>query len=155
MNTILKEAAIVCGIALIFATLCAFFHPKRPAWYKVAPDDVLRWSISEEKARQLMQAGDILWIDARPGGKYVEEHYPGAISLDLEHWADLMFEQQETLQSAMGKTVIVYCDGTRCEKSRDVAQRLRELLGLDPVYLLKGNWRNLVLLNGASANTAL
>lgn len=144
MNVVLKEALIVCGLALVAATLSAFFHPKRPAWYKVEPDDVKLWSISEETAADLVKRGKILWVDARPEKKFNEEHYPGAISLDLENWANLMFDQQSTLQDAIGKPVIVYCDGARCEKSKDVARRLRELLSLDPVYLLKGNWRKLV-----------
>lgn len=144
MKNTLREALIVCGIALVGATLSAFFHPKRPAWYKTESDDVIRWSINEAKAAELIKKGEVVWVDARPARKFAEEHYPGAISLDLDNWAELMFEQQETLQNAFGKTVIVYCDGTRCEKSREVAGKLRELLGLDPVYLLKGNWHSLV-----------
>lgn len=144
MRGMVKEVVIVVGISLIAATLCAFFHPKRPAWYQVVSEDVKRWSIDETEAAQLMGKSDVLWVDARPAAKFAEEHFPGAISLDLENWADLMFEQQATLQDAIGKAVIVYCDGTRCEKSKDVATRLRELLGLEPVYLLKGNWRELV-----------
>lgn len=144
MKQIVKEAGFVCVIALICATLSAFFHPKRPSWYQVVPEDVKRWSIDETKAAEIIKTENILWVDARPAKKFNEEHYPGAISLDVEDWANLMFEQQETLQGAMGKTVIVYCDGTRCEKSQDVAKRLREFLGLDPVFLLKGNWRKLV-----------
>jgi rhodanese-related sulfurtransferase len=144
MKTTLREALIVCCIALLAATLSAFFHPKRPAWFQVTPEDVSRWSISEERAAELIKQGKVLWVDARPAKKFKEEHYPGAISLDLENWGDLMFEQQGTLQSAIGNPVIVYCDGTRCEKSQDVARRLRELIGLDPVFLLKGNWRKVV-----------
>lgn len=144
MGKMIREASIVCGIAIVAATLSAFFHPKRPAWYQVEPEDVTRWSVTESEALRLTEKGKVLWIDARPAKKFKEEHFPGAISLDLENWGDLMFEQQEVLQDAMGNPAIVYCDGTRCEKSQDVARRLRELIGLDPVYLLKGNWRKLV-----------
>ncbi len=141
MKPIIKEAAIVLGIALLCATLCAFFHPKRPSWYQVLPDDVVRWQIDLEKAKQLVGEGSVLWVDARPLAKYEEAHYPGAICLDAGNLAESIFEQQDTLQNAMGHPVIVYCDGNRCEKSREVAKTLRELAGLDPVYLLKGNWR--------------
>jgi len=144
MKDTLREALIVCGIALVAATLSAFFHPKRPAWYKTESDDVIRWSINEAQAAEWIKKGEVVWVDARPAKKFTEAHYPGAISLDVENWAELMFEQQEKLQDAIGKPVIVYCDGTRCEKSREVAAKLRELLGLDPVFLLKGNWQSLV-----------
>ena len=143
MKGIIRETAIVLGIALFASVLSAFFHPRRPAWFLVESEDVKRWSISEELALELIEKNDTLWIDARPNKKFREGHFPGAISLDLENWGDLMFQHQETLQSAIGKPVIVYCDGTRCEKSKEVAQRLRELLGLEPVYLLKGNWRKI------------
>jgi predicted sulfurtransferase len=144
MKETFREALIVCGIALLAATVSAFFHPKRPAWYKTESDEVMRWAINEEKASELLKISEVVWIDARSAKQFAEKHYPGAISLDLENWAELMFEQQERLQDAIGKTVVVYCDGTRCEKSQEVAKKLRELLGLDPVYLLKGNWRLLV-----------
>ena len=45
------------------------------------------------------------------------------------------------LMAAVGKPVVIYCDGKRCKRSQSVAQKLRELVGLDPVYVLKGDWR--------------
>ena len=143
MKSVVRDAAILMGLALAAATLSAFFHPKRPAWYLVVSDEVLRWSIDLDRARELMAEGKVLWVDARPGKKFKDEHFPGAISLDAEHWSDLVIEQLPVLQNAMGGPVIVYCDGTRCEKSNEVAKHLRESLGLDTVYLLKGNWRKL------------
>ena len=136
--------AIVVGISLVGATLSAFFHPRRPAWFEVVSDEELRWSIDGDRAAALIAGGRVLWVDARPSEKFEEFHFPGAISLDLENWAELMIAQQEELEAAIGATVIVYCDGNRCEKSMEVAKRLRELAGLDPVYLLKGDWRKLV-----------
>lgn len=136
--------AIVVGISLVGATLSAFFHPRRPAWFAVVSDEELRWSIDEARAAALIARGRVLLVDARPSEKFEEFHLPGAISLDVDSWAELMIAQQEKLEAAIGIPVIVYCDGNRCEKSRDVAARLRELAGLDPVYLLKGDWRKLV-----------
>jgi hypothetical protein len=54
-----------------------------------------------------------------------------------------MFQHMDRLQDAMRQTVIVYCDGNDCRKSQEVAQQLRELIGLDPVFVLKGDWREL------------
>lgn len=141
----LREMALVVGISLVGATLSAFFHPRRPAWFEVISDEELRWTIDEDRAAELVAAGGrILWVDARPSGRFEEYHFPGAISLDVDNWAELLIAQQEELEAAMGIPVIVYCDGNRCEKSMEVATRLRELAGLDPVYLLRGDWRKLV-----------
>lgn len=128
-------------LSLVAATLSAFFHPRRPAWFFVESAEVLRWQISVEEARELAAKEEVLWVDARPRKKFEEERLPGSILLNTDEWGDLMFANMDTLQSAMSRPVIVYCDGNRCEKSQDVASRLRELLGLEPVYVLKGDWR--------------
>ena len=54
-----------------------------------------------------------------------------------------MFSNQDVLQAVLDSPVIVYCDGSSCLRSAEVAERLRELLGLDPVYVLQGEWRDL------------
>ena len=140
----IKSAAIILTLAVIAAVLSAFFLPKRPAWYRVEnPDDSLR-SISLDQARKFRIATEqVLWVDARSRADYEKAHLKGAILLNTDDWGRLMFEQQDTLQNAMGHPVIVYCDGSACQKSKVIAERLRELLGLDLVYVLKGDWRNL------------
>ncbi len=143
MRRLLFEAGLVLGLSLIAAGLSAFFHPKRPAWYLVEEADVVRWSIDLERGRELFESGRALWVDARPARQFEKSHFPGAISLDADQWAERVIAEQERLQAAMGNPVVVYCDGTRCEKSREIAKRLRELLGLQPVYLLRGNWREI------------
>lgn len=138
-----KQIAAIVGLALLAATVSAFVHPKRPPWYRVQSAEELRWQIDLEQAAEFAVADDVVWIDARKREKFEEDHLEGAILLNPDDWGTLMFENMDALQSAMGKSVVVYCDGTRCEKSADVARRLRELLGLDPVYTLRGDWRKL------------
>ncbi len=95
------------------------------------------------EAQGLAESGDVLWIDARKREAYESGHLPGALLLNPEEWGELMFEHQTALQAAFERPVVVYCEGTGCERSGDIAQRLRELLGLDPVYVLEGDWREL------------
>jgi len=137
----LRQIGIILSLSLAAAVLSAFFHPKRPAWYFVESSENLLWKISFEDAQTLAETEDVLWVDARPRAKFEEAHMPGAILLNDDEWGDLMFQNMDTLQSAMSRPVIVYCDGTRCAKSNDVATQLRELLGLEPVYVLKGDWK--------------
>lgn len=140
----LKSSAIIIAVAALAALISAFIHPNRPAWYSVEDTSGIRWSLSVEQAEKLSDnAGDILWIDARSRSDYENRHVSNAILLNTVEWGDLMFKHQNTLQDAMGKPVVVYCDGSSCEKSAVIATRLRELLGLDPVYVLKGDWKKI------------
>jgi len=36
--------------------------------------------------------------------------------------------------------VMVYCNSRKCHASEEVAHRLREEVGLRPVYVLRGGW---------------
>ena len=136
-----KQSALILGCALLAGAASALFHPKRPPWYEVEDAAEARWTIRPEKARELVSAGPVVWIDARSRPAYEVGHVPGALLVNAEEWADLMFQHQFALQEAFQRPVIVYCDGDSCERSREIAQRLRELVGLDPVFVLQGDWR--------------
>lgn len=136
-----QQGVVLVGLAGLAAAASAFLHPKRPPWYRVASAEELRWRITPEEAAKLAAEGPVLWVDARTREKFEEEHLPGAILLNRQEWGDLMFEHMDALQDAMGNPVVVYCDGTDCRKSLEVAAQLRELLGLEPVYVLFGDWR--------------
>jgi len=142
MRETLFQGGVVTGIAALLALASAWLHPLRPPFYEVVDPSRVRWEKSpEELATILTGAADVLWVDARSREKYEEGHREDAILLNPEEWGDLMFDHMDRLQDAMGKPVVVYCDGTRCDRSHEVATRLRELLGLQPVYVLKGEWR--------------
>ena len=141
--SIRKQLVILLGISLIATIATAIWHPRRPSWFFVESPEVLRWQIDVEKARGLIQEGNVLLIDARSRKKFEEGHLASAILLNQQEWGDLMFEHMDRLQDAMRQTVIVYCDGTDCRKSQEIAQQLRELIGLEPVYVLKGDWKEL------------
>lgn len=136
-----KQAGLLLALAAVAGTAATVFHPRRPPWYEVVDPAEMRWSISPEKARSLAAAGGVVWIDARTRADYEADHLPGAILLNPEEWGDLLFQSQESLQAAFDRPVIVYCDGDACTRSAEVGTRLRELMGLDPVYVLKGDWR--------------
>lgn len=138
-----KQAILIVLAASVAAVASAFIHPRKPAWYEVHSSADLRWRISVEQAKELATNGEVVWIDARVRAKFEEDHLPGAILLNTEEWADLMFSNQEVLQAVLGRPVIVYCDGSSCARSDEIAVRLRELLGLEPVYVLDGSWRDL------------
>jgi rhodanese-related sulfurtransferase len=152
LNSTAGQVVGIGTLAVLAAVLSAFLHPKRPAWYRVSSPEELRWQITPEKAASLAGEVDVLWVDARSREKFEAGHLPDAILLNASEWGDLMFQHMDRLQDAMGRPVVVYCDTAECGKSTYVAQQLRDLIGLDPVYILKGNWRDIPL--GESGVTA-
>jgi len=139
-----KQAGLILSLAAVAGVASAVFHPLRPPWYEVASAAEMRWGISLEEARGIIAKGGVVWIDARTRANYDAGHLPGAILLNPEEWGDLLFNSQEALQAAFDQPVIVYCDGDACTRSVDVGESLRELMGLDPVYVLQGEWRELL-----------
>lgn len=141
MKTLAIQIAVIIGLSLAAAVISAFLHPKRPPWFVVSDPVSEQWKISVEEAVRLVGENEsVLWIDARDREKYDAGHVEGAILLNTDEWGELMFRNLNRLQASVNEPVIVYCDGTGCEKSEEVAQRLRELIGLDPVYVLEGDW---------------
>jgi len=138
-----KQAALILACATAAAGASAVFHPLRPPWYTVEDPSAIRWRITLDEAREIVADGEVVWIDARPRASYEADHLPDALLLNTDEWGDLMFQHQEALQAAFERPAIVYCDGESCARSAEVAQRLRELLGLDLVFVLEGDWREL------------
>ena len=137
------QAAIILGISLIFAVGSALFHPKKPAWYFVEIFDPLALEADVLRERLGDRLDSVLWVDARQTEKFEKEHMVGAISLNKEDWETLIPKNIEILSESLGKPVVVYCD-RRCERSKEIADKLRQAVGLDPVYVLKGDWKKWV-----------
>ena len=136
-----KQAGLILSLAAVAGVASAVFHPHRPPWYGVESAAELRWRIAPEEVRGLLARGEVVWVDARSRANYEAEHLAGAILLNPEAWGELLFQSQDALQAAFTRPVIVYCDGDACTRSKEVGERLRELMGLDPVYVLDGDWR--------------
>ncbi|MCB1089994.1 MAG: rhodanese-like domain-containing protein [Verrucomicrobiae bacterium] len=139
MRSLLLQILSLLAISAVVAVATAWWHPRAPAWYLTAPADD-RWDLAVAQVPSL--GPEVLWIDARKDEDFEKGHLDGAVSLNEENWGDRLFDLQDRLQEAMGKPVVVYCDGSGCERSRHVAERLRELFGMEPVYVLKGDWRD-------------
>ena len=136
---VLKEAGVIGFVVLVAAIATFFLHSKAPNLYEV--NALVENEITLREARQL--EGGITWIDARTDKDFSQGHVEGALLLNQEYWADLMWKHREVIEGIEGTPVIVYCDGKRCRRSGEVAERLRTELGLSSVYVLKGDWREL------------
>ena len=96
------------------------------------------WAV--DAADALLQEESI-WVDSRSHEAYLENHYPGAFHLEFDAWdeglAALLMEWDPD------RKILVYCDGESCESSRMVAARLREELGVETVFWIRGGWPEL------------
>ncbi len=82
-----------------------------------------------------------VWVDARVDQDFESAHLPGALLLNEENWE---FGFAPLLDVWVpGAPIVVYCSSESCLRSHHVAQRLRDELGVDDVYSLKGGWEAL------------
>lgn len=133
----LKQGGAITVLVLVAAVGTFLFHPKMPAWYEVS--EPIENEITLSGVHKL--GDDIVWIDARTEKEFEKGHVEGALLLNQENWADLLWKHRDVIEGLQETPVIVYCDGKRCKRSSEVAERLRTEMGLSPVYVLKGGWR--------------
>ena len=83
-------------------------------------------------------------MDARPDEECARDHVPGAVSLNEDHWNELL--PQFLPKWSPEKTVVVYCSAQSCNAALEVAKRLRDEAqlkdneGKNCVFVLKGGW---------------
>ena len=136
---VVREVGLLLALALLAAAGTKAFHPLAPAWY--LQPDADEYALTLTSLRQRWDLGEVIWIDARGEAAFEGGHYPGAIRLTREEWNQLLYQHFDTLAASPGP-VIVYCDGSRCAKSKEVALALRDL-GIPEVYYLRGGWDEL------------
>jgi rhodanese-related sulfurtransferase len=142
MTLPLAQISVLLVAAAAAATLTWWVHPQRPPWHSVGGSGDERWVVDEEAARTLARGGKVLWIDVRAESNFAEEHLRGAVRLAPSDWGALVFAHLDALEDHRGDPVLVYGEPGDQVLCLDVAARLRELLGMDSVYVLKGEWRN-------------
>ena len=138
-RTVIEVGGIVL-VAGVAAAVTSQVHPEAPAWF--LKEEFAKDEISLEQVRERFGEAEILWVDARKTKAFESGHLEGAVLLNEEGWADQLWDNRERFDSLDGRPVIVYCDGKRCRRSREVADRLRQEMGLEPVFVLRGEWRD-------------
>ena len=94
-------------------------------------------TLTLEAAEQL--TAPVRWIDARGKSAYDENHIPNALLLNEDAWEQLLPNLLAVYSP--DSVLIVYCDSSHCDASRQVAKRLRDEVGLKNVYTLEGGWQ--------------
>lgn len=102
--------------------------------------DALPWDVGEIEI-ELSSAVDLeeaLWVDARVDEDFEAGHLPGAVLLNEENWEMGFVELLEVWTPE--RPIVVYCSTLSCLRSHYAAKRLRDELGSDAVFSLKGGW---------------
>jgi rhodanese-related sulfurtransferase len=126
-----RQAATLLVIALIPSVGSAFYHIRVKSWpvpseNSVPLSDVQHWG------------KQVLWVDARSETEYAAGHIPGAFLLNLDQWNQLLPSLLQVWEP--DKIVVVYCSSLSCQASREVAEKLRDEVGLQSVFVLRGGW---------------
>jgi rhodanese-related sulfurtransferase len=89
-----------------------------------------------EEVRGLYLQGHALFIDARDGYDFSVGHIKGAVSLPLRE-----FNKKHPLLADLSKDrlLVIYCDGTECNSSAELARMLYES-GYSNVKVFFGGW---------------
>ena len=132
IRKVIIEAVAICALAFVPTAVMSFYHPHRPNWSPEALQE------GEVRLTTAIQWQGLLWVDARTPREYAKGHIPGAVLLNEDAWHELLPEFLKQWQPDL--KVVVYCDSVTCRASSSVADRLRNEMGLESVYVLKDGW---------------
>jgi rhodanese-related sulfurtransferase len=138
---ITKQVFLLIVIASLPAIGEALYFRGRVSWQSPIPPSEL---VTVDVARSWGE--NVIWVDARPDDEFARDHVPGAISLNEDHWNELL---SQFLQSwSPDKKIVVYCSAQSCNAAREVAQRLRDEVKLpNDIRVLQGGWEEWVKKN--------
>jgi rhodanese-related sulfurtransferase len=131
------QALILVALAAVGAFGTQAWHPRAPALHLTQEplrDDEVSLPVIGERFR-----GEVLWIDARPAEHFAAGHMPGALNVGEQQFDEQLVQHLDTLQTNT-KPVVVYCSGQKCEASRKVMERLKEMGFVKDAFVFKGGW---------------
>jgi rhodanese-related sulfurtransferase len=128
-----REILILIGLAFLPGLGQAIYFREKVSWQSPVPA-----SESVTVAQAKSWGSEAIWIDARPDEQFAQEHVPGALQLNEDHWNEQL--PQMLAGYSPEKRVVVYCSSQGCGASREVAQRLRQEAQLKNVFVLEGGW---------------
>ena len=130
MRRVFREVAIIAVLALLPALVSGAVQLK---WRTVSPPK--EGEVSPALAKQWGEK--VLWVDARSRAKFERKSIPGAVPLNVEEWEGLVAKFLDAWDP--DKATVVYGDGSG-DNALQVAQRLKEELKLEGVWILQGGW---------------
>jgi len=131
-----KEISLLLGVACALAIGVNYFSPAGIAWVGQwdtsrgvitarAKNDVVADKAEIENvsmAKHIFDSGNALFVDARARDNYNDGHIPGAVSMPVGEFDNLIDSFMD--QHSLSQTIVTYCSGRTCEDSHNLAQRL-------------------------------
>jgi rhodanese-related sulfurtransferase len=127
------SALLLVALAIVPAIGEAIYHREKISWQSRIPASEI---VDLDLARSW--GPNVIWVDARPGNEYDQDHVPGALLLNEDRWNELL--PPFLAQWSPEKSVVVYCSTKSCNLAGDVARRLRTEAQLKNVFVLEGGW---------------
>ena len=131
-----KQTPLLLGVSVILAFIVNYFSPvgialigqwdiTRGVITANAKNDIVADKLEIEdvtRAKQIFDNGNALFVDARTRDHYDEGHIPGAESLPVGQFDELIdaFIDKHPTE----KPIVTYCSGRTCEDSHNLAQLL-------------------------------
>ena len=131
-----KEIFLLIGVAIVLAISVNYFSPAGIAW--VGQWDTSRGMITARAknnvvankpeiedvsiAKRIFDSGNAIFVDARSRENYNDGHIPGAVSLPIGEFDNLIDAFMD--QHSEDQTIVTYCSGRTCEDSHFLAQLL-------------------------------
>lgn len=133
----IAQAFLLVVMAAVAAFGTHLWHPRAPALHLTQEplrDDEISMAVIRKKF-----SGEVLWIDARPADQFAIKHMPGALNVSEQQFDEQLVQHLDTLQMN-AKPVVVYCSGQKCEASRKVMERLKQMGFVKDAYIFQGGW---------------
>lgn len=133
-----KEIIILLGLSVVLALTVNFISPRGIAligqWDtakgvitadpQMAEERKLQEIDSVAWAKEIYDKGHVLFVDARSQNNYEQGHIPGAVSLPLGQFDEMI--ESFLSKHALDQPMVTYCSGRTCEDSHHLARLLLE-----------------------------
>jgi rhodanese-related sulfurtransferase len=130
-----REITCISMLAFLLVMISAIAQHRVRAESDVNARINTGYSVTLEEVRRFPE---VLWVDARSRRAYEAEHIPKAILLNAAEWENLVPSFLDAWEPDV--PIVVYCDSASCDASTRIAERLRNEMGIENVFVLKDGW---------------
>ena len=103
------------------------------------PRSVVRSVLDFDEMKKIVEAGDMIILDARPELFHRLGHIPGALSLPRDEFEEGYLKIKETLEADKDRPLVIYCANDTCEDGKLVIDALKKL-GYTNISIYIGGW---------------
>ena len=144
LHCVLCQLWVFCLCGLVFLSSCQVKEERRASHNDTSAQDdgaEPHPEVTLEELRQLVEGNTILLLDVRPQLFYDIGHIPSSKSLPNERFETAFQRLKPSLDQAISahKKVILYCSGSYCTDSTEVAGKLSQA-GYRTIHTFKGGW---------------